>query len=79
MIRRGSEQGIPRQPSQTPAEYAVLLEKELPSAKDEVNSLTDAFVEARYSKREVASGKAAFVKNLWERIRHALQSKSRER
>ncbi len=79
MIRRGGEQGITRQPSQTPSEYAVLLEKDLPDAREEVDSLTDAFVEARYSKREVDSGKAIFVKNLWERIRHALQSKSRER
>jgi hypothetical protein len=78
MIRRGGEQGVPRQPSQTPSEYAILLEKELPSAAEEVDSLTDAFVEARYSKQDVDPGKASFVKTLWERIRHALQSKSRD-
>ncbi len=79
MIRRGGEQGIPRQPSQTPSEYALLLEKELPSASEEVDSLTTAFVEARYTRQNVDPGKAAFVKNLWERIRRALQSKPKER
>jgi hypothetical protein len=77
MIRRSQGQGITRQPSQTPSEYAVSLEKELPSAREEIDSITDAFVEARYSRREVNAGKADYVKSLWGRIRHALQSKSR--
>jgi len=79
MIRRGGEQGISRQPSQTPSEYAVLLEKELPSASEDIDSITEAFVEARYSKLDINLGKAESVKNLWERIRHALQSKSKEK
>ena len=36
MIRRGGEQGIPRQPSQTPSEYAAHLEKELPDAVQDI-------------------------------------------
>jgi hypothetical protein len=79
MIRRSAEQGIPRRPSQTPSEYAVLLEKELPSANEEVESLTKVFVEARYSRQEVDSGKVEVVKKLWGRIRDALQSKSKDR
>jgi hypothetical protein len=75
MIRRGGEQGIPRQPSQTPAEYAEHLEKELPDARQEIDSITDAFIEARYSRREMNSQKADWVKELWGRIRRALQSK----
>jgi hypothetical protein len=79
MIRRGTENGIPRQPSQTPSEYAGLLEKELPSATEDISAITDAFVEARYSRRDIDTGKAEFVKDLWGRIRHALQTKSKGR
>jgi hypothetical protein len=79
MIRRGSEQGIPRQPSQTPAEYAARLEKELPDASQDIDSITDAFIEARYSRREMNTQRASFVKEIWGRIRRALQSKQTEK
>ncbi len=77
MVRRGREQGWAREPSQTPAEYAVTLERALPAAGEDIDSMTDAFVEARYSRHEVNSGKADLVKAAWARIRRALQSKSR--
>jgi Domain of unknown function (DUF4129) len=77
MIRRGGEQGLTRKPSQTPSEYAVQLEQALPSASEDIDSITEAFVEARYSRQEVDSRKADFVKATWGRIRRALQSKSK--
>jgi hypothetical protein len=77
MIRRGGEQGLTRKPSQTPSEYAVTLEKALPSAGEDIDKLTEAFVEARYSRQEVDSRKAELVKATWERIRRALQVKSK--
>lgn len=76
MVRRGGEQGVPRKPSQTPAEYALTLEKVLPSAGEDIDLITRAFMEARYSRREVDSGEADTVKRTWERIRHALREKS---
>lgn len=77
MIRRGAERGLARRPSQTPSEYAVVLEKALPSAGEDIDSLTDAFVEARYSRQEVEPGKADLVKATWGRIRHALRRKAK--
>jgi hypothetical protein len=77
MIRRGAEQGLTRQPSQTPSEYAVTLEKALPSTSEDIDTITGAFVEARYSRQEVDSGKEELVKETWGRIRRALQSKSK--
>ena len=77
MIRRGDEQGLRRKPSQTPAEYAVILEKDLPSADEDIDSITRAFVEARYSRREVDSGEANRIKATWGRIRSAFQSKAK--
>lgn len=77
MIRRGDEQGLTRKPSQTPTEYAVTLEKALPTAREDIDSITEAFVLARYSRQDVDSGKAELVKATWARIRGALQTKSK--
>jgi hypothetical protein len=77
MIRRGAEQGLTRKPSQTPSEYAVTLEKALPASREDIDSITEAFVEARYSRQEVDSTKAELVKGTWGRIRRALQGKSK--
>lgn len=77
MIRRGGEQGLTRKSSQTPSEYAVILEKELPSANEDIDLITRAFIEARYSQHEVNSREADGVKRIWSRIRRALQNRSR--
>ena len=79
MVRRGNEQGLARKPSQTPGEYAAALEKALPSAEQDIDALTDAFVEARYSRRPVRPEQADRVKDLWARIRRALQRKFESR
>jgi hypothetical protein len=77
LIRRGNEQGLTRKPSQTPSEYAVTLEQALPAAAEDIDSITEAFVQARYSRQEVDSSQAELVKAIWGRIRHALQRKSK--
>jgi len=78
MIRRSEEQGLGRKPSQTPAEYAVTLEKALPTEDKDIESITEAFMAARYSRREIDSRDADVVKATWGRIRSALQRKSKE-
>lgn len=77
MIRRGAEQGLTRTPSQTPSEYAVQLEASVPAASEDIHSITEAFIQARYSRQEVDSGRAEFVRATWNRIRRALQEKSK--
>ena len=77
MIRRSSEQGLAREPSQTPSEYAVRLGQALPVASEDIDSITAAFVRARYSRRDVNAKEADFVKATWERIRGALLNKRR--
>lgn len=79
MLRRGGEQGLTRKLSQTPSEYAATLEQAVPAADEDIASLTDAFVEARYSRQPVDAGKANRVKIAWGRIRRALQSRSKAR
>jgi hypothetical protein len=77
MVRRGGEEGVPRKPSQSPSEYAAQLEKALPSEEEDIEALTRAFVEARYSLLDVDTTKASRVKEIWGRIRRALQGKSK--
>jgi hypothetical protein len=78
MIRRGGEQGWTRKLSQTPSEYAVHLEKVLPSASEDIDSITEAFIQARYTRQEIDVNSADRIKAIWGRIRRALQSKSQK-
>jgi hypothetical protein len=73
MVRRGTESGIHRQPDQTPYEYAQSLEAALPENFEDVATLTDSFVEARYSRHDISSEQAGTVQTLWERIKRALR------
>ena len=77
MVRRGEDQGLARQPSQSPAEYAVTLEESLPEAGEDIGSITQAFVQARYSRQDVDANRANGVKATWGRIRQVLQEKAR--
>jgi len=73
LVRRGSERGLPRGPSQTPSEYAASLGAALPTADEDIDSLTDTFVEARYSRHPILPEEANRVKTVWERIRKAMR------
>ncbi len=61
LIRRGSEVGLPRKPSQTPYEYSHSLTNDLPETDEDVSALTDAFVEARYSRHEINDERVGWV------------------
>jgi hypothetical protein len=73
LVRRGAESGLPRSPAQTPYEYAARLEEALPTAGEDIQALTEAFIEARYSSRPVQPEKANLAKAIWERVRKALR------
>jgi hypothetical protein len=74
MIRRGGERGLVRKESQTPSEYAAMLEEALPQIDHEVASITEAFMTARYSRETVDEDQAGLVRRYWDRIRGALRS-----
>jgi hypothetical protein len=74
MIRRGGERGIRRKKAQTPYEYAQSLETLVPEVDQDIHSLTDAFVDARYSRKEVNDKDANVVKRSWQKIRGALRT-----
>ena len=73
MLRRGSEHGHARQPTQTPYEYARTLESQIPEIGEDVDGLTEQFVEARYSQHAIPAEHVGLVRRYWERIKRALR------
>ncbi len=79
ILRRAARRGYPRSQSQTPYEYDTDLGPTIPQARAELNRLTDAFVEMRYSTHEVDDERERRVRADWKTIRTAVQSLSRPR
>jgi hypothetical protein len=78
IVRRAGERGFPRRRSQTPYEYDALLEPNLPHAQQDMASLTQAFVEARYSRRAVEPVQVGQIQTAWQRVKAALQALKRK-
>jgi len=77
ILRRADRRGFPRRPAQTPYEYQISLDPHLPQAHREMESLTQAFVEARYSRHAVESEQARRVRTYWQRVKAALRTMAR--
>lgn len=73
LVRRGGERGLARHPDETPYEYAGTLRASLKGAEEDLAGLTEAFVEARYSRHVVTPERANLVKRWWEDIRKMLK------
>ena len=78
ILRRAERQGFPRQRAQTPHEYDVTLGPHLPQARQEMDLLTQAFVEARYSQHVIEPGQARRVRVDWQKVKAALQALKRK-
>ena len=75
MLRRGGERGHARQPTQTPYEYARTLESQIPEIDQDVDGLTEEFIEARYSRHDIPAEHVGLVRRYWERIKRALRDR----
>ncbi len=76
-VHRAGEQGVPRADNETPLEYVRDLKEQWPEAQSELDELTQAFVEARYSPQPIDRSAVARVKEEWKRIRERLRSSAR--
>ena len=72
-VRRAGQSGVPRADNATPLEYARELKQHWPEAESELEQLTDAFLEARYSPRPIDHPMVARVKAEWKRLRERLR------
>ena len=77
LVRRAREAGLPRLDGQTPYEYARSLTSNLEEEKNDVDAMTESFIEARYSRHDIPAKTARRAENLWETIRKVLQNKRR--
>lgn len=68
MLRRAGEAGIGRKSWETPYEFARHLQLNMPDEKNHVSTITDAFMEARYSQHEISSEFSATVRAMWIRL-----------
>ncbi|HEU5317056.1 MAG TPA: DUF4129 domain-containing protein, partial [Chloroflexota bacterium] len=77
LLQRAGAVGWGRAPGQTPYEYGRELAERLPERAAEVRTVTEAFVNAKYSRRDVAAEDARRVRRPWERVRGDLQVRRR--
>ncbi len=78
IVERARRQGYPRRGSETPYEYDETLGPKLPEARQDLTSLTQAFVEARYSPQTFDREQDRRVRAIWKRVRAALQALRRK-
>ncbi|MEJ2750078.1 MAG: DUF4129 domain-containing protein, partial [Anaerolineae bacterium] len=72
-VERAGQRGVDRQESETPLEYARDLKENWPDAEDDVEKLTEAFLQARYSPQPIAAEEVHPIKAYWKRLRARLR------
>lgn len=77
-VRRAGEQGVARAPGETPSEYEADLKSGWPEAGVEIEKLTEAFLEARYSHQTIEAGAVSPLREVWRRVRRALRRRGPE-
>lgn len=76
-VRRAAEKGVARGRSETPSEFAADLTESWPEAEPDFESLTEAFIKARYSPKPIPKEELSPVKARWKRIKASLRHKRR--
>lgn len=73
VVRRAHRHGIERRGAQTPYEFSTELAPRLAESEGDMNALTAAFVQARYSRHEVRQDEVSRVRTSWQRVKDALR------
>jgi len=77
IVHRAGERGVRRAENETPLEYVHDLKEQWPEAESELDELTQAFLEARYSPQPIEKSAVTRIKEEWKRIRERLRSTAR--
>ena len=72
MIRFNNRFGIQRRKSQTPYEYARMLLDLTPDIKENLETVTGSFIEARYTRHTITTDQANTVQAAWENMQKTL-------
>lgn len=72
-LQHMAQAGWPRRQADTPQEYAERLAGRFPEGEADLGLLTDGFVHARYSRREIAHQEVSIVRAAWLRLRRMIR------
>ena len=72
-LRRAEARGVTRKVNETPLEFVEDLKQEWPDAEGEINELTDAFLEARYSASNFTEEDIGPIKRTWRQVRSGIK------
>ncbi len=75
-VKRAANKGVPRQQAETPLEFARDLKQSWPEAEEDVDALTDAFLEARYGRSPIGKEDVNPVKKRWRQVKSSLRRRS---
>lgn len=75
-VKRAADKGVPRQQAETPLEFARDLKESWPEAEEDVDVLTDAFLEARYGRSPIEKEDVNPVKKRWRQVKSSLRRRS---
>ncbi|NLT42348.1 MAG: DUF4129 domain-containing protein [Anaerolineae bacterium] len=73
LVQRATRAGTARRSHQTPEEYGQRLQERLPETEVDLQAVTEAFVEARYSDHPIDQAYVSEVRPHWESVRRALR------
>ncbi len=68
MIHWNNRNGFPRKGNQTPSEYARALNSSLPESQMDLDAITKAFIEARYTRHPLTHEQADQVQTTLEHL-----------
>jgi hypothetical protein len=71
--RRAREKGVSRAPGETPLEYVRHLQAHWPQAEEDIETLTTAFVAARYGREPIEPEQVSPIQAVWQRVKAALR------
>ena len=75
-VKRAANKGVPRQQDETPLEFAQDLKQSWPEAEEDVDALTDAFLEARYGRSPIEKEAVNPIKKRWQQVKASLRRRN---
>ena len=75
-VKRAADKGVPREQAETPLEFAQDLKESWPDAEEDVDALTEAFLEARYGRSPIEAEDVSPVKKRWQQVKSSLRRRS---
>jgi hypothetical protein len=72
-VKRAANKGVPRQQAETPLEFARELKESWPDAEEDVDVLTDAFLQARYGRSPIKKEDVNPIKKHWQQLKSNLR------